>query len=241
MSPPSHSGSLSKSSESCSATKGDHFTSIWMTGHTIAKHNCHLYKLSCILCAWCRDKAHWKGVMSSPAPRNGSQVNTAKTQNTSTPKNKAMGLFLVIYGFSFSYICTTPVRALWFLKIFNPQLDFFCSLLLPESCSLQPSSPIHLPLSFFSQWVHGRVHGSPICRDIWRTRQALRASGPVWSCDLVSSLSASGSTGTAGWRGCRKRERGGAETEEGWELGQRGDSCRSFRPGDTLAVLRLEG
>lgn len=36
-------------------------------------------------------------------------------------------------------------------------------------------------------------------------------------------------------------ERGGAETEEGWESGQRGDSCRSFHPRDTLAVLRLEG
>lgn len=68
MSPPSHSGSLSTSSESWSATERAHFTPIWMTGRTITEHNCHLYKLSCILCPWCCDNAHWKGVMSSPTP-----------------------------------------------------------------------------------------------------------------------------------------------------------------------------
>lgn len=221
MSPPSHSGSLSKSSESWNATNRAHFTSIWMTGRTITKHNCHLYKLSCILCSWCRDNAHWKGVMSSPAPLGEWCVNTEKRQSILTLKNIwKQWLSFYIYGFSFSYMCKTPTRELCFLKSFESKLN--CSTLLPTHAAYNPHPLSTSPCHFFSLWVHGRVHGSPICRDIWRTRQALRASGPVWSCDLVSSLSASGSTGTEGWRGWRKRERGGTETEEGWEWGRGG-------------------
>lgn len=71
----------------------------------------------------------------------------------------------------------------------------------------------------YSSWIHARVHKSPICHDIWWTRQGLQESGPVWGCDLVSSLSASGSTGTEGRKGSRKGERGGTASVKGWEVG----------------------
>lgn len=60
----------------------------------------------------------------------------------------------------------------------------------------------------------------------------------------MSSLSASGSTGTEGRKGWRKGKRGGKALVKGWELGQKRlgvEFMLQFGPGDKLAVLRLEG
>lgn len=98
--------------------------------------------------------------------------------------------------------------------IFKTKLSFSCFSLPPILLHPLSTTSCH----YFSR-IHARVHKSPICHDIWWTRQGLQESGPVWGCDLVSSLSASGSTGTEGRKGWRKGERGGTASVKGWELG----------------------
>lgn len=205
---------------------------ICMTGRATTKHNCHLYKLSHISCPWCRDSAHQKSVVSSPAPPQWITCEHRR-HKTSTPvqKNERSGLL---------YKHMVYVYNLHFFYDFQSQADFFCFTLLPIH---------HHPLSttschYFS-WIHARVHKSPICRDIWWTRQGLQESGPVWGCDLVSSLSASGSTGTEGRKGWRRwGERRYGISERVGVGGQRRlgvEFMLQFGPGDKLAVLRLEG
>lgn len=139
---------------------------------------------------------------------------------------------------------TLYTHGLWynlhFFYDFQSQADFFCFTLLPIHHHPLSTTSCHY---FF--WIHARVHKSPICHDIWWTRQGLQESGPVWGCDLVSSLSASGSTGTEvrkGWR--RWGERRYGISERVGVGGQRRlgvEFMLQFGPGDKLAVLRLEG
>lgn len=141
-----------------SATKRAHFTSIWMTGRTITKHNCHLYKLSCILCPWCRDNAHWKGVMSSPAPLRSSCVNTVKGCIISYKQKKPMGLFKkkknmkTLYCLSFFLHLHNSPKSTGIFK--DVTVYLFCSTatLLPNSAASnphQPSAPSTSPCRFF--------------------------------------------------------------------------------------------
>lgn len=111
---------------------------------------------------------------------------------------------------SFIYTWSVPWSDHIFEMIFQAKSTFSASVY---------SHPLSTTSRRYSSWIHARVHKSPICHDIWWTRQGLQESGPVWGCDLVSSLSASGSTGTEGRKGWRKGERGGTASVKGWELG----------------------
>lgn len=198
-------------SESWNALVPSELTCICMTGRGIAKHNFRIYTLSCILCPWCSDSAHWQGVVSPPAPPQWIMCEhgrSTKDRKTSTPvENTERSSFLylhVVYALIWSH----------FWDDFPSQADFFCFSLLPILLH-----PLSTTSRRYSSWIHARVHKSPICHDIWWTRHGLQESGPVWGCDLVSSLSASGSTGTEGRKGSRKGERGGTASVKGWELG----------------------
>lgn len=178
---------------------------ICMTGRATTKHNCHLYKLSRILCPWSCDSAHQKCVVSSPAPPQWITCEHRR-HKTSTPSEKKERRGLLYIYEVYDIIC--------FFYDFQSQADFFCFTLL-----LIHHHPLSTTSCHYFSWIHARVHKSPICRDIWWTRQGLQESGPVWGCDLVSSLSASGSTGTEGRKGWRRGERGGTASVKEWELG----------------------
>lgn len=157
-----------------------------------------------------------------------------KRQKTSTPveNNEKRGYCICVWS-------TTWSAHVW--KDFQSQADFFCFTCLPILLHPLSTTSCH----YFS-WIHARVHKSPICHDIWWTRQGLQESGPVWGCDLVSSLSASGSTGTERRKGWRKGERENVRHQwKGRSWGLRRlegvGFMLQFGPGDKLAVLRLEG
>lgn len=142
-----------------------------------------------------------------PSMNNVWTAKTREIQRTSTPveNNERSGLL---------YPCGLWLDLHIFQMIFKAELSFSCLTLPPIFLHPLSTTSCH----YFS-WIHARVHKSPICHDIWWTRQGLQESGPVWGCDLVSSLWASGSTGTEGRKGWRKGERGSMASVKGWELG----------------------
>lgn len=76
----------------------------------------------------------------------------------------------------------------------------------PSSCGLHFSSP-PAPLPAAAEST-AESAGAPFAVTYGEQGSPLRASGPVWNCDLVSSLSAAGSAGTKGDEGDAGRDGG---------------------------------
>lgn len=156
-------------------------TSICMTGRR--HHRAQLSPLQVVM--HLVSLMHTGGVSCHHLHPSMNNVWTRETKHFNTQQHmKAIGLFLYICYLRFSYIRTTPKGALWFFFFTDLWIWAEPTFSAPLSCSTHAAYNPH-PLStspchfFFLLRVHGRVHGSPICHDIWWTRHALRASGPV--------------------------------------------------------------
>lgn len=110
---------------------------ICMTGRATTKHNCHLYKLSRILCPWCRDSAHQKCVVSSPAPPQWITCEHRR-HKTSTPSERKWKTGVTLY-----------IRGLWynllFFMIFKAKQTFSASLYCWSTTI--PYPPLHVIIS----------------------------------------------------------------------------------------------
>lgn len=120
MSPPSHGGSLSKSSKSwvpprelISPASG--WQVVTSPSTIVTFTSCHE---SCVLDALIMHTGRVSNLTSQHT--HGIQQRDKADQHPRT--NERNGSY--IYGFSFSYICSTPTRALWFLKIFQFLLNW---------------------------------------------------------------------------------------------------------------------
>lgn len=89
---------------------------------------------------------------------------TRRTENINTRWKMQLAYFIYTWFMIWSaFFCDFQIQA-----------DFFCFILLPIHLHPLSTTSCH----YFS-WIHARVHKSPICRDIWWTRQGLQESGPV--------------------------------------------------------------
>lgn len=112
---------------------------ICMTGRATTKHNCHLYKLSHILRPWCRDSAHQKSVVSSPAPPQWITCEHRR-HKTSTPGEKKWKKWVTLYTHGLWY-----TGNLHFFMIFKAKLTFSASLYCLSTTI--PYPPLHVIIS----------------------------------------------------------------------------------------------